>query len=145
MQNLELSQRTGERPEPYRCIWDRFVDVCNRHINLPAIIAATGARTSTLNESMSYSGLRLHASRLARWLEQSHGIGRGSRIATPLPIGMDGGLIFWAAMRLQATFIPVNAVLWKAEHEFIAILNDLKPDLIITDNGDDIVEVIDKR
>jgi acyl-coenzyme A synthetase/AMP-(fatty) acid ligase len=95
---------------------------------------------------MSYSELRLYASRLAaRWLEQCHGIGRGSRIATLLPIDMDGELIFWAAMRLQATFIPVNAVLRKAEHEFIAILNDLKPDMIITDNGDDIVEVIDKR
>jgi acyl-CoA synthetase (AMP-forming)/AMP-acid ligase II len=138
MENLELSQRTGERPEPYRCVWDRFVDVCNRHVNLPAIIVATGVRTSTLNESMSYSELHLYASRLARWLEQSHDIGRGSRIATLLPIGMDGGLIFWAAMRLQATFIPINAVLRKVEHEFIAILNDLKPNLIVSDNGGDI-------
>jgi acyl-CoA synthetase (AMP-forming)/AMP-acid ligase II len=136
-ENTMLSQRTGEPPGPYQSVWDRFVDKCSEYADRPAIIAATGARPATMAEVISYAELRVFAERIASHLEQSHGIGRGSRVATLLPSGAGGALVFWAAMKLQATFIPLNTALRTAEHELCAILGGLKPELLVVSDLDD--------
>jgi fatty-acyl-CoA synthase len=132
-----LSQRTGEPPGPYQSVWDRFIDACSEHADRPAIIAVTGARPATMADVTSYAELRVFAERIARCLEQSHGIRRGSRVATLLPAGAGGSLVFWAVMRLQATFFPINPALRTAENELGAILGDLKPDILIVPDEDD--------
>jgi acyl-CoA synthetase (AMP-forming)/AMP-acid ligase II len=134
---LMLSQRTGEPPGPYRSVWDRFVDVCNEHADKPALIAATGARPATMAEVISYAELRVFAERIASCLEQIHGVGRGSRVATLSPAGTGGALVFWAAMKLQATFVPLNTALRTAERELGAILGDLEPELLVVLNAED--------
>jgi acyl-CoA synthetase (AMP-forming)/AMP-acid ligase II len=130
-ENPMLSQRTGEPLGPYCGVWDKFVDVCSEHADEPAIIVATGARPATMAEVISYAELRVFAERIASRLEQSHGIGRGSRVATLLPSGAGGALVFWAAMKLQATSVPLNIALRTAENELGALLGDLEPDLLV--------------
>jgi acyl-CoA synthetase (AMP-forming)/AMP-acid ligase II len=136
-ENTMLSQRTGEPPGPYQSVWDRFVDKCSEYADRPAIIAATGARPAKMAEVISYAELRVFAERIASHLEQSYGIGRGSRVATLLPSGAGGALVFWAATKLQATFIPLNTALRTTEHELCAILGGLKPDLLVVSELDD--------
>ncbi|MBL7726841.1 MAG: amino acid adenylation domain-containing protein, partial [Dinghuibacter sp.] len=82
-------------------------------------------------EELTYQQLDIWTNRLAAWLQQTHQIGRGSRVAVQLPRSIR--LVPWmlAILKTGAAYIPVDTTYPEGRRHFI--INDALVQLLVTD------------
>ena len=83
------------------------------------------------NRSITYFDLRRETDALAAWLNQSLGIGEGSRVALMMVNSIEFAVSFYAVLRLGATIVSINTKLSGEEAGFI--LRDSAATCLLTD------------
>ena len=83
----------------------------------------------------TFTQLDAKAERLTHSLHTHHGIRSGSRLAVFLPNCSDWVLLFWAAVKLGATFVPLDVRAVGRINEARHYLEVIKPAAIFVDNA----------
>ncbi|KAL8668912.1 MAG: hypothetical protein Q9168_006479, partial [Polycauliona sp. 1 TL-2023] len=137
---VALAESVGQEPqEPIPHLWTRLTDHAVNNGNSPAVkslyqpVAVDGeANTKPTTEVSSWTYHELHqkATTLAAHLFDLS-VRKGDAIAVFLDNQAEWVLLYWASIRLDAVFVPLNPRVMKSKEEVNHILRVTKPRVVV--------------
>lgn len=140
----QLAEAQGPQPEGYPLSMRRmFAEATQKHSESKAVVSmyqrpssvlGIGSNTNETFLTWTYDQLNKESDRLAASLLQ-RGISQGDRVAVFLFNGAEWALLFWACVKLGATFVPLDPRSVSKVEEVRHYLQIIKPVVLVVGDG----------